>query len=115
MPKTFARPAPHDADALWAILEQTSAETGQKYFAGLVQRMARALGTAGAWVTEYFEEKRRLRALSFWMDEGWIEGYEIGIAGTPCEAVIETANLVHFPDRLLELFPGDDELRVGGS
>jgi PAS domain S-box-containing protein len=104
-----------DESALWAILESTAAETGQRYFAGLVQRLAQAMETCGAWITEYLEEQRRLRALAFWMDGKWVEDYEVDITGTPCEAVIDSANLVHFPDRLLELFPHKaDELRESG-
>ena len=74
------------------------------FFAALVQNLAKALGTHGAWVTEYFPEKRRLRALAFWMDGQWVKDYEVDIAGTPCERVIDTAKLVHFPDRILDSF-----------
>jgi len=70
--------------------------------------------TCGAWVTEYLEEKRRLRAMAFWMDGGWIEDYDVDITGTPCEKVIESRTLVHFPDRLLELFPGSADVRANG-
>jgi hypothetical protein len=61
-------PSSSGENAVWAILESTTAETGERYFAGLVQRLAQVLGTCGAWVTEYLEESRRLRALAFWMD-----------------------------------------------
>ena len=98
-------PAPSDEGALWAILESTSAETGERYFAGLAQTLAWVLETCGAWITEYFEETRRLRALAFWMDGKWVEDYEIDITGTPCERVIDAGKLVHFPDRLIDLFP----------
>ncbi len=47
-----------EADAaLRAILQGTAAETGQGFFSALVQNLAAALGTHGAWVTEYFPEK----------------------------------------------------------
>jgi PAS domain S-box-containing protein len=101
--------------ALRAILEGTATETGQQFFAALVQNLARALGTHGAWVTEYFPEKRRLRALAFWMDGQWVKDYEVDIAGSPCEQVIDTQRLVHFPDRLLELYPGDPDLLASGA
>jgi hypothetical protein len=53
-----------EADAaLRAILEGTATKTGEGFFASLVQNLAKALGTHGAWVTEYFPERRRLRAL----------------------------------------------------
>lgn len=101
--------------ALRAILEGTAAETGPGFFAALVKNLAKALGTHGAWVTEYFPETRRLRALAFWMDGQWVKDYEVDIAGTPCERVIETARLVHFPDRILEIYPHEEELKQAGA
>ena len=97
--------------ALVAILEGTATETGKQFFFSLVENLARALGTHGAWVTEYFPETRRLRALAFWMDGQWVQDYEIDIAGTPCEAVIDTAQLVHFPDNVLDIYPHEEELK----
>ncbi|MGC3975945.1 MAG: sigma 54-interacting transcriptional regulator [Nitrospira sp.] len=118
--------APHDesllplhgleADAaLRAILQGTAAETGQGFFSALVQNLAGALRTHGAWVTEYFPEKRRLRALAFWLDGQWVNDYEVDITGTPCEQVIDTARLVHIPDRILEIYPEEEELRQTGA
>lgn len=102
-------------EALRAILQGTATETGHRFFSALVQNLAKALGTHGAWVTEYFPETRRLRALAFWMDGQWVEDYEVSLAGTPCERVIDTAKLVHFPDRILEIYPHEDELREAGA
>ncbi len=101
--------------ALRAILEGTAMETGERFFAALVQNLAKALGTHGAWVTEYFPEQRRLHALAFWMDNQWVHNYAVDIAGTPCERVIETGELVHFPDRILEIYPEEEELRAAGA
>lgn len=101
--------------ALRAILEGTATETGQRLFEALVQNLAKALGTHGAWVTEYLPLTRRLRALAFWLDGQWILDYEMDIAGTPCERVIDTAKLVHFPDRILDIFPHREELRDAGA
>jgi PAS domain S-box-containing protein len=101
--------------ALRAILEGTAMETGQRFFEALVKNLATALGTHGAWVTEYFPEKRRLRALAFWMDGRWVQDYEVDIAGSPCEQVIDKRRLVHFPDRLVELFPDDPEVADNGA
>ena len=101
--------------ALRAILEGTATETGQGFFTALVQNLTSVLGTHGAWVTEYIPETRRLRALAFWLDGQWIPDYEMDIAGTPCERVIDTAKLVHFPDRILDIFPHREELRAVGA
>jgi PAS domain S-box-containing protein len=102
-------------EALRAILHGTATETGHGFFTALVRNLSQALGTHGAWVTEYFPETRRLRALAFWMDGQWVKDYEVDIAGTPCERVIDTAKLVHFPDRVLEIFPQEDELKAAGA
>ncbi len=101
--------------ALRAILEGTATETGQRFFEALVQNLAKALGTHGAWVTEYFPETRRLRALAFWMEGQWVKDYEVDITGSPCEQVIDTQRLVHFPDRLFELYPSDPDVVATGA
>lgn len=100
--------------ALRAIFEGTATETGERFFQALVQNLARALNTHGAWVTEYFADTRRLHALAFWLDGQWVQNYQVDIAGSPCERVIDTKQLVHFPDRLLELYPNEpDVLAIG--
>ncbi len=101
--------------ALRTILEGTATETGERFFAALVENLAKALKTHGAWVTEYFPESRRLRALAFWMDGQWVPEYEIEITGTPCETVIDSARLVHIPDNLLVLYPNDPEIGEVGA
>jgi len=102
-------------EALRAILEGTATETGRRFFAALVENLARVLSTHGAWVTEYFPERRRLRALAFWFDGQWVSDYEVDITGSPCEQVIDQRRLVHFPDRLIELFPDDQEVADNGA
>ena len=91
--------------ALRTILEGTATATGQQFFAALVQNLAKALNTHGAWVTEFFEERRMLRARAFWMDGNWLHDYEFDIAGTPCEEVIRTGRLVHVPENLWVAIP----------
>ena len=44
---------PLDPQALRDIVEGTGAQTGQAFFDALVKHLARALGTKGAWVTEW--------------------------------------------------------------
>jgi PAS domain S-box-containing protein len=104
----------NEHDALRTILEGTATVTGEPFFTALVTKLAEALGTHGAWVTEFAADKRRLRGLAFLMDGEWIHNYEFDIEGTPCATVIESSQLVHFPDRLLELYPGDPDLRDKG-
>ena len=97
--------------ALRSILEGTATETGKNFFAALVKNLSRALNTHGAWVTEYFEASRRLKAIAFWLDGQWVADYEYKIDGTPCAPVIEGTRLVHIPDNVVELFPKDPDLQ----
>jgi PAS domain S-box-containing protein len=101
--------------ALRRILEGTATATGAAFFQALVQNLAEALQTYGAWVTEYLPGERRLRALAFWLGGDWLEGYEVDISGTPCERVIDTARLVHFPENMMSLYPGDEEIQQMGA
>jgi PAS domain S-box-containing protein len=100
--------------ALRTFLVGTSAETGQRFFTSLVETLVSALQTAGAWVAEYMRDTRRLHALAFYLDGKWVDDYEFDIAHTPCETVIEQARLIHFPDRLIDLYPAaSDVARLG--
>ncbi len=101
--------------ALRSILEGTATETGEKFFAALVRSLSRALNTHGAWVTEYLEASKRLRAIAFWLDGQWVSDYEYKIAGTPCAPVIEETRLVHIPEKVVELFPQDPDLPPMGA
>lgn len=99
-----------DAQALRLVVAGTAAETGTAFFRALVKNLATVMDTFGAWVTEYSPETKRLRALAFWLHGKYIEEYEYAIAGTACEPVVESKQLVHFPDRLVELFPHEPDL-----
>jgi hypothetical protein len=66
-----------DGDALLrAVVEGTASETGVAFYRALVRNLALALGTRGAWLTEYDEEHERLRALAFWYGDRWVDGFE---------------------------------------
>ncbi|MGH7872957.1 MAG: sigma 54-interacting transcriptional regulator [Candidatus Binatia bacterium] len=105
-----------DVDAaLRTILEGTATETGEQFFKALVKNLAAALNTHGAWVTEYFPESRRLKALAFWMGEQWLEDWEMIVDGTPCERVIDQRCLIHIPDNLLDIYGDDPDVRASGA
>ncbi len=104
-----------DQNALREIVEGTAAETGEAFFDGLVRHLARAIGTKCAWVTEWLERERRLRALSFWVGDGYYGDFEYDVADTPCEPVINNRRLVHVPDRVLELYAHDPSLEPLGA
>jgi PAS domain S-box-containing protein len=103
-----ASPRRIDEDAaLRAIVEGTASETGRDFYRALVRSLSAALDTYGAWLTEVVEDRSRLRALAFWMRDGFVEPFEYATAGTPCETTLSEGRLVHIPDRVLELYRGD--------
>jgi PAS domain S-box-containing protein len=102
-------------DPLRMLLEGTATATGERFFEALVENMAAALDTRHAWITEYDSEKRRLKALAFWVGGGLLSDFEIDIAGTPCEAVIDKSQLVLYPDNILKLFPHSEKLKELGA
>jgi PAS domain S-box-containing protein len=76
----------------------------------LVGSAAMALDVAGVWVTEYFADRKVLKSLAFWLKDQYIEDFEYSVTGTPCELVIDRGCLVHFADRVIDLFPDDADL-----
>jgi PAS domain S-box-containing protein len=106
---------PNEDVALRIILEGTATETGERFFEALVVNLSKALNTSCAWVTEYLEESRRLRALAFWAYGEFIHEFEVNIDGTPCEDVIDNTQLIHYPDNILELFPNNPNLKQLGA
>ena len=105
---------PEGDRALRMILQGTASETGERFFMALVENLVRVLGRHGAWVTEYLPETQRLRALAFRMGDRWVDDYELPILGTPCQVVIEGKRLVHYPDRVIELYPDEPNIRRQG-
>jgi len=112
----FAQPIPaQTADentALRTILEGTATATGGHFFDALVANLAKVLNTHSAWVTEYLEDSRQLHALAYWADGKLTRDFLIDIAGTPCEAVVSQSGIVHYPDHVIRLFPGNSGLNA---
>jgi PAS domain S-box-containing protein len=92
------------------IVEGTSDHTGEKFFRLLVKNLAESLNAHGVWVTEYLKESNRLRALAFWLNDHYVDEYEYDIPGTPCEPVLESHNICHVPEDVINLYPNDPDL-----
>jgi len=109
-------PAGQNEDFLLrTISDGTASETGSLFFRALVKNLSQALGTNGAWVTEYLPEFKRLRALAFWLDGEYVEQYEYDIQGTPCEKMLANKKYLHIPQNVVDLFPGDPDLPKIGA
>jgi PAS domain S-box-containing protein len=101
--------------ALKKIVEGTSDQTGEGFFRLLVKNLAEVLDAHGVWVTEYLRDKNRLRALSFWLENHFVDDYEYDVPGTPCEPVLESESICHIPDNVIKLYPGDPDLPPLGA
>ena len=99
-----------DESTLRLVVEGTVSETGREFFRGLVRNLAQALGTSGAWATEYLPSEKKLRALAMWLNGECVDHYEYLLAGTACQQVVENRTLIHIPERVIELFPDDTDL-----
>jgi PAS domain S-box-containing protein len=102
---------PSEQTALRLVVEGTVSETGTDFFRALVRNLAAVMGTSGAWVTEFLSDKRSLRTRAFWLNGNFIDNYEHPIDDTPCQQVVEGKRLLHIPDRIVELYPTDNDLR----
>ena len=104
-----------DEAVLRSMVEGIAGEIGERFFDELVKHLATALRTKAAWVTEWHDEERQLRALSMWVKDRHVEDYVYTVAHTPCEEVVDNARLIHVPDRLIEIYPDDPDLEPLGA
>src|SRR5881392_3925108 len=95
--------------ALRAIVEGVESETGEQFFASLVQHLASALGAQYAFVSELSHDRKRFRTRALWGRGAFLPNIDVPLAGTPCEGVLN-GQMSHFPERLQELFPADRAL-----
>jgi formate hydrogenlyase transcriptional activator len=98
-----------DDAALRAIVEGVEADVGEKFFASLVRHLAAALGVQYSFVTEISADRKTFRTLAVWGRGHWLDNFEVPLAGTPCEAVLN-GDIAHHPACLQQLFPEDKGL-----
>lgn len=99
---------------LRALVEGTVRATGSHFFQALVENLAKAIDTYGAWVTEYIPERKRFHVLAFWLGGEMTSDYEMEIEGTPCEVVVRDLRLLHHPENLQQLYD-DSHIREIGA
>lgn len=92
-------------ETLRMIVAETSAVTGNDFFAALVQNLAIALDVAYVMVCETPDDSlQRLRSLARWSDGQLAENIEYNLLGTPCGVAIESKSLFAYPDQLQQRF-----------
>jgi two-component system cell cycle sensor histidine kinase/response regulator CckA len=95
-------------DALQILSTGVAHLRGETFFNQLSEQVSRLLGVDVGFVGKLLAPGYdRIRILGLWTDGGAMRlPVEYGLAGTPCEAVIDTGMAI-FPDGLQQLFPSD--------
>jgi PAS domain S-box-containing protein len=101
-------------EALRSLVEATAA-TGERFFDVLVVNLARSLGARHAFVGELDPaDPGRARVLAVAWDRKLGAPFTYPLAGTPCETVLGSGELVYHPSGVAQLFPADEGLAKRG-
>lgn len=96
--------------ALQALVAGTASVTGEEFFPVLVRHLAAALEVRYAMVAERIgTEYTKARVLAFWIDDNLKENFELDLAHTPCEIVIQEG-FAYYPCGLQQHFPLNQDL-----
>ncbi len=98
-------------DTLRMILEGTSSTVGKEFFKVLVFNLSKALDTYGAWITE-LKPGNKASSIAFILKGKWVDHFEYELKDTPCEPVIRDKKLAYIPDNVLDLYPGDPDIKL---
>jgi formate hydrogenlyase transcriptional activator len=99
-----------DITSLRVIVEETSDQTGERFFEVLVEQIAKSLGARYAFAAEFTASRSRVKTLAFWSDGQLVPNVEYDLAGTPCEVVV-AGEMCHFPEDIRIRFPQDEGLK----
>ena len=73
---------------LQLIAEGTASVVGGEFFHALVHLLVEALGIKCAFVAEFAGIRIRVRTLTFWEGDHFLDNFEYELVGTSCEAVL---------------------------
>ena len=101
-------------NVLRAIVDGTSASTGEEFFRVLVRHLAGALHVRWAFVGESLKgDHDKIKTLALWAGDDFAENIEYDLAGTPCEGVMNRARCC-YPAGVAPMFPQDPLLAEMG-
>jgi PAS domain S-box-containing protein len=100
---------------LTRLLENTGPTWGEDFLHVLVKELGQALGVRYTLVSEcLYQPCERVRVLAAWGNNTWVPSYEYDLAGTTCEQVFQTGQVVVYDQDVRELFPEQSALtRMG--
>lgn len=93
------------------ILRGTAAQTGEDYFASLVQYLGETLQATITFIGELIgPNKDQVRTLAVWRNNGLDQNFTYTLDGTPCATVVGHG-VRYYQANVAELFPEDSILR----
>ena len=102
-------------DRLLAAARAVSQLSGEFPLRDLAHAMAAGLDADISLIAElHGHDQSRARSLAMWARGSFIDHFEYGLDGTPCDAVINSMNSCVYADNVQQLFPEDEPLRTFG-
>lgn len=84
--------------------------TGEEFFRQLVKGISAALQVDAVWIAELHKGQNSMTTMAFIHEGKYHPNFTYLLDGTPCEQVINSASIIHYPRQLLELFPQDHKM-----
>jgi len=95
-------------DTLRVIADTLAPTTGEAFFRGLVECLAKTLQVRTAFIAECRDDPpTSVRTLACWQDGGFRGNFELTLAGTPCEQPIRNGRDTFIPHGLATAFPAE--------
>ncbi len=91
------------------IMEGTATTTGEAFFYQLVRHLALVLDVRYAFISEFIQNKTRVRTLAFWDKDDYRDNVEYILKGSPCEVVL-CGKVTFYPENIQSIFPNDTAL-----
>jgi two-component system sensor kinase FixL len=93
-------------DTLRVIAGTLAPTTGDAFFRGLLECLAKTLQVRIAFIAECLDEPpTRVRTLAYWEGDGFRDSREFAVAGMPCALTVCEGRETFFPQGLGDAFP----------
>lgn len=98
-----------DERKLSTVVEGAAERNKSLFFHAFTRGLAHALDVRYAFVSEFAGSRTRVRTISIWSRDTWLDNFEYDLKDTPCEEVLAGRFCFH-PRNLQRLFPKDATL-----
>lgn len=97
-------------DMLFQVMKGTEKDFGEDFILSVTKALAKTLNVDFAFIGKLLPgEERKIRTLSFWKKDKYLDQMEYLLAGTPCEDVVDKSQKL-IPMNATKIYPEDTEL-----